>query len=237
MTEMTLEMNRELPSKTGQIRGWLEVVCIFLLFPVGGILGGLTGFLPLAAICSVLVPLVAATLFLRREGTRWRSLVFGRQLPASRVAAYGALAIVGAVFALLITTAILRAAGLPPPDISAFTSTVEGNLTLYLWLLIPVSWGSAAVGEELLTRGFLLHRLEGLAGTSAAVVLQAFIFAVVHFYQGITGVASIFALALVFGAVYVKCGRSLLPLILAHGLIDTYAMTVIYLGRADLLLG
>ena len=99
MTEITLEMKSESPLKTGQLRGWLEVVCIFLLFPIGGILGGLTGFLPLAAICSVLVPLAAATLFLRREGTRWRSLMFGSPLPAFRVAIYAALALV-AVLAL-----------------------------------------------------------------------------------------------------------------------------------------
>ena len=108
---------------------------------------------------------------------------------------------------------------------------------MYLWFLIPVAWGSAAIGEEMLARGFLLHRAEGLTGTTVAVVLQAALFAMAHFYQGLTGVVNIFVLALVFGAVYLKSGRNLLPLIVAHGLIDTYGLTMLYVGRADMLLG
>lgn len=55
--------------------------------------------------------------------------------------------------------------------------------------------------------------------------------------QGPTGVANIFVLALVFGAVYLRSGRNLWPLIAAHGIIDTVGITLIYLGRTDLLVG
>lgn len=48
---------------------------------------------------------------------------------------------------------------------------------------------------------------------------------------------AVFALALAFGAVYVRNVRNCVPLIIAHGLIDTCAMTALYLGRPGLLFG
>ncbi len=237
MTELTMETNFTTDRKPGQIRGWLEILSIVLLMPVGGVLGGLTGFAPMGAIMSVVVPLLAATLYLRREGTTWRALMIGTPLPATRLLACVVIALVGVGALVSISNSLLRSAGLPPTDLSLFQTLLEGNLGMYLWFLIPVAWGSAAIGEEMLARGFLLHRVEGLTGTAAAVVLQAAMFAIAHFYQGMTGVVNIFVLALVFGAVYLKFGRNLLPLIVAHGLIDTYGLTMLYLGRADLLLG
>ena len=108
-------------------------------------------------------------------------------------------------------------------------------MVMYLWFLLPISWGSAAIGEEMLARGFLLYRLEGMTNTAAAVLLQAAIFGVAHFYQGLAGILTTFTVGLVLGVVYVKCGRSLLPAIIAHGVIDTIAMTALYFGRGDLL--
>jgi membrane protease YdiL (CAAX protease family) len=40
---------------------------------------------------------------------------------------------------------------------------------------------------------------------------------------------------LVFGAVYVKCGRNLLPVMIAHGIADTIGITLLFMGRADLM--
>jgi len=222
-------------TKPRPIRGWLEVVSIVVLIPVGGLLGALSGFPPLSAILSVALPLIVATLYLRREGTAWRSLVLHTRLSATAVSAYTVVALVVTFVLVGITAAAMSSAGLPPTDLSALQALLEGNFAMYLWFLIPVAWGSAAVGEELLARGFLLHRIEGLTGTLAAVVLQAAIFAVAHFYQGIMGIVNVFVLALVFGVVYLRCGRNLLPLILAHGLIDSFSLTALYLGHADLL--
>ena len=77
MSELTMDTNFSTGTKPGHLRGWLEVLSIVLLMPIGGILGGLTGFAPMGAIMSVALPLFAATLYLRREGTSWRSLVVG----------------------------------------------------------------------------------------------------------------------------------------------------------------
>jgi membrane protease YdiL (CAAX protease family) len=208
-----------------------------LLVPIGGILGSLIGFLPLSAILSVVLPLIAATGYLRREGTSWSSLVIGTTLSLPRILGYTAVALGVTTVLVNVANSMLQSAGLPPADVSVFRDLLEGQFVMYLWFLIPVAWGSAAIGEELLARGFLLHRIEGLSGTAVAVVLQAAIFAVGHFYQGLTGVVNIFVLALVFGVVYLKTGRNLLPLILAHGIIDTSSLTMLYLGRGDLLPG
>lgn len=224
-------------SRPGQLRGWLEVASLFLLMPIGGILGALTGFIPASAIGSVLLPLIAATVYLRREGSSWGSLAFGSPLSARQVSGYVCLTLGVTWLLVTVSNLLLRSADLPPPDYSVFEQILEGDLAMYLWLLIPVGWGSAAIGEELLARGFLLYRLEGLAGTALAVILQAAIFAAAHFYQGVTGVLNILVLALVFGAVYLKCGRNLLPLIIAHGLIDTFSITLLYLGYGELLAG
>ncbi len=237
MTEVTMEADFTPARKPGQIRGWLEVLSIVLLMPVGGALGGLTGFVPLGPILSVALPLSAATLYLRREGTSWQSLMLGTSLSPGKVLAYTIAALVITSVLVTATSSVLTQLGLPPMDLTFFRTLLEGNLVMYLWFLIPIAWGSAAIGEEMLARGFLLHRTEGLTGSVMAVVLQAALFGGAHFYQGLTGVINIFVLALVFGAVYLKCGRNLLPLILAHGLIDTFSLTMIYLGKADLLVG
>lgn len=222
----------------GRLRGWLEVLSIPALAVIGAVLGSLSGFPPLSSIGAVGLPLLAASLYLKRSGMPWRRLVATHRLHIGAVAAWTLVALGGALAAAHAATWGLQTAfGLPPTDVSRFLDLVEGNLVMYAWYLIPVAWGSAAIGEELLCRGFLMHRLEGLTGTSAAVVLQAAIFAAAHFYQGVTGATAVFVLALVFGAVYVNNGRNLVPLVIAHGLIDTFAMTALYLGRPELLLG
>lgn len=236
MSEATMKTSSTM--QIGRMRGWLEVLAIPLLIPVGGIMGGLTGFAPLGPIGAVGLPLLVATLFLHLEGKSWSSLAFGRAIGTRQLLGFAVLAFVASFAAVSVVVMILQQGfGFPPVDVSAFESVIKGNLTAYLWFLIPVAWGSAAIGEELLVRGYLLHRIEGLAGLRIAIVLQAIIFSSAHFYQGITGVLSVFVLSLIFGAVYVKSGRNLLPVIIAHGVIDTFALTAVYFGRIDLLFG
>jgi membrane protease YdiL (CAAX protease family) len=221
-----------------KLRGWLEVASIPILLVIGTILGALTGFPPMTSIGAIGLALAGASFYLRREGVSWVSLIGPRTHSANTLAGYVLLAIcLATAGAYAITWVLLNLFGSPPIDISRFVDLVQGNPVMYAWYLLPIAWGTAAVGEELLCRGFLLHRIEGMSSTIVAVVLQALIFSVVHAYQGITGMAAVFTVALAFGAVYIKCGRSLVPLIVAHGIIDTFAMTAVFLGRPDLLMG
>lgn len=218
--------------------GWFETILIVTLLPVGAVLGALTGFAVLSPIFAVCLPLACATLFLRGRGEKWADLDLFRFLSLPSFVGWTATALlVTFLLGNFIVTPLLEYLGVPPTDVSGLVSLIEGDLTTYLLFLVPVAWGSAAIGEELLVRGYLLYRLEALANVYVAVVAQAVIFALAHLYQGWMGVINIFVLALVFGVVFVRCGRSLWPLIVAHGLIDTVALTLIYFGRADLLMG
>ena len=191
----------------------------------------------MGSLLGVGLPLVAATLFLRREGTGWSSLYAGSPLSMVRVFQWTLLTIISVWLVVQLASLALVKMGVPPANYDIFVFLIEDNLLNYLLFLGPVAWGSAAVGEELLARGFLLHRIEGLSNTAIAVILQAILFAAAHAYQGWMGVISIFLLAIIFGIVYIRCGRHLLPLILAHGIIDSISLTLVYLGHADWLTG
>ncbi|MEM1434381.1 MAG: CPBP family intramembrane glutamic endopeptidase [Pseudomonadota bacterium] len=209
-----------------------QILLVVCLIPVGLILGALTGFVVLSPILGMVVPLLAATWLLRRDGMAWHDVGFARRMAVPRFLAFAALALVSVVVLVdLVLKTGLEAAGLPAQDLSALQALIEGNTPYFLLFLLPISWGSAAFGEELLMRGFILHRMEGLTRSSGwAVIGQAAIFAIAHLYQGITGVLMVFGVGVIFGAVFIRCGRNLWPVIVAHGLIDTVGVTAIYLG-------
>ena len=209
-----------------------QIIAVVCLIPVGLTLGALTGWVVLSPIMGMVVPLLAATWFLKREGKSWHDVGFANRMSISGFLGFTALTVVS-VYVLVGfgLQNLLEAIGLPPQDTSSFKQLIEGNTLYFLAFLLPVSWGSAAFGEELLLRGFVRSRLEWLTRSPVlAVIGQAAIFALAHLYQGITGVLMVFSLGLIFGAIFYRCGRNLWPLIAAHGLIDTFAMTSIYLG-------
>ena len=217
--------------RRGTLKLMIQIAAVVLLIPVGLTIGGLTGWPVMSPILGMLAPLLAATWMLRSEGMRWRDVGFGNAMPVGRFLKMLTITVVVAYAAFIALLGVLKAIGLPEHDVSALRALLEGNTVAYLLFLIPVSWGSAAFGEEMLLRGFMLNRLERLSrSTSWAVVGQAAIFASAHFYQGITGVLLIFAVGLVFGAMFIRSGRNLWPVIAAHGVIDTIAMTALYAG-------
>lgn len=211
-----------------------EVAAVIALAIVGSIAGAMTPWLALAPILAMALPLAAASYFLHRQGLTWGDLGFARRMPLSRFVwlALGALVMIIVLTGFVITP-LMRSLGAPPPDPTLLVEVIEGNPTNYLLFLIPVAWGSAAFGEELLLRGFLLHRFATLLGSPAGVLLQALVFAVGHAYQGVTGMVNLFVVGLVLGYVYLRAGRNLWPVIVAHGLIDTLSITLVYLGHAQ----
>jgi membrane protease YdiL (CAAX protease family) len=219
-------------------RIWLEVATVMLLTVTGLVLGGMTGWIAASSLVGTVFGLTGATWLLGRQGTSWRDLGFAQPMRLRALLGYTAFTLVAVFVATtFVVTPVLQRLGAAPLDVTVLQSAVEGNLTNYLIFLIPISWGSAAFGEELLARGFIQYRFTQLAGRHVGVALQAAVFAMGHFYQGIMGVANIFVLALIFGFVYDRCGRNLWPLIVAHGITDTIGITALYLGQADLLTG
>ncbi len=122
-----------------------------------------------------------------------------------------------------------------PIDFSIF-SPMEGEAGFLIFMLV-VSWIGAAFGEEVVYRGFVTTRLAQIFSLSVfgwvfAILIQAALFALAHGYQGVTGMIEIFVIAIALGAAYVATGRSLVPVIIAHGLLDTFGMTDFYFGGA-----
>lgn len=111
---------------------------------------------------------------------------------------------------------------------------ITGDLgTAALWLLLV--WTFAAFGEEIAYRGYLLTRAADLGGRSIAaywigVVLVSILFGYGHYYKGPAGMIDSAIAGLILGAAYMLAGRNLWASILAHGFIDTYGVTMLYLG-------
>ena len=83
--------------------------------------------------------------------------------------------------------------------------------------------------EEMLDRGFLMNWLERLFSktsyaTVIAVLLQASIFGFRHSYDLSSRSITVFIIGLIMGIAYVKFGRNLWPLIIAHCLLNTISM-------------
>lgn len=222
----------------GPLRVCWELASVIVLSLVGMLAGALTPWIVLGPILGMVLPLIAATLFLHRQGSGWRDLGFPRRMRLGRFV-FLTLAVLAVIYLSIafIVAPLLDSLGAPPVDASVLVDVIEGNLANYLLFLIPVSWGSAAFGEELLLRCFVLNRFALLFGTGTAVVLQALLFALGHAYQGVTGMVSIFVVGIAFAVVYLRAQRNLWPAIVAHGTIDTISITLVYLGYAEVTVG
>lgn len=178
-----------------------------------------------------------ATLLLLLGGETWSDV--GLKRPRSLWQTF-ALVIVGYLAVGIAVTAVTQLLfpqlGIVPKT-SAVFAAIRGNFVEYIYWLLPVAWLSAAVGEELVFRGFLQSRLErffggGWGAALFAVVAQGIIFGALHAYQGTGGAIVAGVTGTMIGLVYVVGGRNLWACILLHGLVDTISLTALYLGAA-----
>jgi uncharacterized protein len=161
-----------------------------------------------------------------------------RGLNFKRLTAKSALVILGcwAVLELAMDFAVQPAVNHifnEPADYSAF-DFLKGDTGQYLSFLWKM-WMSAAVGEELLFRGFAFLQLRKVLGGGKdwlIVGLSAALFALPHLYQGPAGLAVTFLFGLAFGVMYLRF-KNIWINILVHGLIDTLFLTLAYFGILD----
>lgn len=210
----------------------IQVLTVAAAFMLALLLFGALG-VPLAGPIAVVVGVLVASALLQRAGSSWRALGLSWPLHPGRLAGATlgvvALAYLTAACATLLAT---RGLGWPAVDVERLVE-LTGNPAL-LGLMLLLAWTTAAFGEELLFRGFLQTRLQALlarwpGATALAVLLQAVLFGFGHAYQGPTGILVTGSLGLVFGTVYAR-QRSLWPIILAHGVIDTIGLLALYAG-------
>lgn len=203
--------------------------------PTTAALGGslMSKALPLLRMLAVVG---LATWFLRRSGQSWGDVGLRRPtgwIRTTLLIVLGLPAMV-AVLKLLLMPALTRL-GVPAPDISGFTR-LEGDWMEWAYWAFPTALGSAAFGEEMIARGFLLHRFArifaglGRAAVPAAAVAQAAVFGAAHYYQGLGGVLQAGSVGLMFAIVFVLARRNLWPCIVLHGLFDFISATSLFLG-------
>ncbi|GAA3000236.1 type II CAAX endopeptidase family protein [Kitasatospora albolonga] len=109
---------------------------------------------------------------------------------------------------------------------AGFNLTVAPSGLPEVWWRVPVLIASAwenSIAEEVIVLGFLLRRL-GQLGWSwpAIVVTSSLLRGSYHLYQGVGGLVGNIVMGVVFCLLYRRWGR-VMPLVVAHALIDTVA--------------
>lgn len=114
-------------------------------------------------------------------------------------------------------------------DYSMFAA-LQGRTDKYVEWLFKM-WISAAIGEEMLFRGFAFAQLQRIIGDRKIpiVLISAAMFALPHLYQGVAGLLSTFVFGIAFALIYMRY-KNLWINIIVHGLIDTVFLTLSYLG-------
>ena len=120
-----------------------------------------------------------------------------------------------------------------PPDVSQVDSVQASLPQLMVWLTI--SWTSAAFGEEIIWRGFLIGQLAKLFNETrwawiTALLFSSLVFGLLHVQQGVSGMVSTGLIGLVFGTAYLVFRRNLWIAILAHGITNSISLLMVYFG-------
>jgi len=119
----------------------------------------------------------------------------------------------------------------------AVSSVFKAPAWDFRWALrsLAIVWVFAALGEETGYRGYLLERAVEAGGGGrftrlAALGYTALLFGAGHYYKGPAGIMDSTFSGLVLGGVYLFARRNLWAAILAHGLSDTFAVMVVFMG-------
>ncbi len=162
----------------------------------------------------------------------WRTTFRGKQL-RSRT-----LEVIGVTGLSMLAGGMLAGFVFGMPEQSTAVSQLPENAWLFLLDVTILTWVFIAFGEELVFRGMLLARLEvlfGLHGRANVVVVslaQGILFGAGHASQGATGMVMTATTGTALAAYFMTRGRrTLVPLVLSHGIIDTTVLTASWLSR------
>jgi len=109
---------------------------------------------------------------------------------------------------------------------------VEGDLVAFL-MLLAVGIVVGGIGEEFIYRGFVIGwgtRLFGGRSGPLLALLSGAVFGIAHWYQGVAGVVSTGLIGVSFGFLYLALDKKLLPVMVAHTVVNILGITSIYLG-------
>jgi membrane protease YdiL (CAAX protease family) len=118
-------------------------------------------------------------------------------------------------------------------------SHIEGNLLNYV-LFILLGWILGGFCEEIIYRGYVLRRLAVIFGNTnkawlLSTIIASIVFGMAHNYQGPSGIIATGIIALLFGIIFIFNKNNLMVLVLTHGIYNTIAITLLYLGKARMI--
>ncbi|MHA2502804.1 MAG: CPBP family intramembrane glutamic endopeptidase [Candidatus Kariarchaeaceae archaeon] len=162
------------------------------------------------------------------------------QLGLRRPDSWTRLIVIGVGIAILlqliayVNTYLFYFLGVPLPDYSQYAE-LEGNIGYLLFYIPVVAWLSAGLGEEVIWRGFVLQQIASLAdnskrGVLAGLLISSFLFGLIHYNQGVTGIAFTTIAGLFLGVIFLKFNRILWYSIVVHGMMNTIAFLTLFLG-------
>lgn len=181
--------------------------------------------------------LIVASWRMKVRGVTWRDLGLTKPKSIKNTLLVSGLILVTTVICLLAFNIIkdqipFFTEQVSEPEITTETTTskfgnLKGNWWLFLTIMPMVLIESFL--EELLDRGFLINWFEKLfshtsLATLIAVILQAAIFGFRHSYDLSERSITVGIIGLIMGIAYVKFGRNLWSLIIAHCLLNTMSM-------------
>ena len=216
--------------RTG-MRARAVIIWEVLLF-VGIVVADSYGLVPLTQTVALL-PMSLLAMWLQRQ--KLSTIGFSWPSNARRAVLAGiAAGIAMELLALWITTPLISHLTGVQVD-NRGLSPIRGNLPMLL-LFLGLSWTFAAFGEELCFRGFLMERLARFLGGGrwawwASLVLSSVLFGWGHTEQGITGWMQEGLSGFLLGLLFLATGRNLTAAITAHGVSNTLAFVLIFLGH------
>lgn len=145
----------------------------------------------------------------------------------------GGIAVIGVFLEKAILPILLRLTGETQPQ-AIILAPHPGNLFYFLFLLIGV-WLLAAIGEELVYRGYLLNRLIDLFGQSKArwgigLIVGSLAFSLSHGISNRASIIGVFLIGLTEGGLYLVNRRNLWLSIVFHGIWYTSFLALFFLG-------
>lgn len=193
-------------------------------------------FVPVPIPYRVIVLAAAALLWTFLEAPTLRPIGLGRHHPRPTI--LWAISIAAVVLALgqAVEPVINWLLGVHP-DLSGY-GALRGDARLALQLL-GFSLISAALGEEILFRGFLLHQLTEIFGTSnwtrwCSILVAGTLFALAHHRQGLAGMITTGLVGSIFSWAWFRSSRNLWALMMAHALVDAFGIGMLYLGWSNI---
>lgn len=177
--------------------------------------------------------LAVATWRMRVRGVTWKDLGLSKPKSIGKTLGIAGLIFV-AVLISIITFNIIKdhlpfslAADTSAESAPAKFGNLKGNWLLFFSIMPMVLLESFL--EELLDRGFLINWFERLFSmtsfaTVIAVLLQAIIFGFRHSHDLSERSITVGIIGLIMGIAYVKFGRNLWPIIIAHCFLNTMSM-------------